>query len=125
MLLSQTRTTEVRSRVRYQKNKPRCIACGSFSTTFPYKWAGNVSVYSMKSIFWTNEKLFLMVAWSSSVSISCFKAQSSIGHLVLFFTRPRQKASSLLEEILCVCLSVCVSVRNHFFLLRIFNNLMI
>ena len=43
-----------------------------------------------------------------------------------FFTRPLlQKGSSLQEEILCVCVSVCVSVRNHFFLLRIFNNLMI
>ena len=41
--------------------------------------------YSMKSTFWTNEKLSLMVAWSSSVSISCFKVQSSIGHLVWFF----------------------------------------
>ena len=36
-------------------------------------------------IFWTNEKLSLMVAWSSSVSVSCFKVQSSIGHLVCFF----------------------------------------
>ena len=26
-----------------------------------------------------------MVAWSSSVSVSCFKVQSSIGHLVWFF----------------------------------------
>ena len=33
----------------------------------------------MKSMFWTNEKLSLMVAWSSSVAISCFKVQSSIG----------------------------------------------
>ena len=40
---------------------------------------------SDKSIFWTNQKLSLMVAWSSSVSISCFRAQSSIGHLVWFF----------------------------------------
>ena len=41
---------------------------------------------------------------------------------VRIFTRPLlQKGSSLQEEILCVCLSV----RNHFFLLRIFNNLMI
>ena len=39
----------------------------------------------MKSMFWTNQKLSLMVAWSSSVSISCFRAQSSIGHLVWFF----------------------------------------
>ena len=42
-------------------------------------------MYSMKSMFWTNKKLSLMVAWSSSVSISCFKVQSSIGHLVWFF----------------------------------------
>ena len=40
----------------------------------------------------------------------------------LLFTRPLlQKGSSLQEEILCVCLFV----RHHFFLLRIFNNLMI
>ena len=30
----------------------------------------------------THEKLSLMVAWSSSVSISCFRVQSSFGHLV-------------------------------------------
>ena len=30
----------------------------------------------------THEKLSLMVEWSSSVSISCFRAQSSICHLV-------------------------------------------
>ena len=42
-------------------------------------------MYSMKSSFWTNEKVSLMVEWSSSVSISCFKVQSSIGHLVWFF----------------------------------------
>ena len=39
----------------------------------------------MKSMFWTNEKLCLMVAPSPSVSISCFKVHSSIGHLVWFF----------------------------------------
>ena len=38
-----------------------------------YFLAGNASVKPMKSMFWTNEKLFLMVASSSSVSISCFK----------------------------------------------------
>ena len=42
-------------------------------------------MYSMKSMFWTNEKLSLMVAWSLSVSISRFKVQGSIGHLVWFF----------------------------------------
>ena len=42
-------------------------------------------MYSMKSMFWTNEKFSLMVAWSLSVSISRFKVQSSIGHLVWFF----------------------------------------
>ena len=42
-------------------------------------------MYSMKSMFWTNEKLSLMVAWSLSVSISRFKVQSSIGNLVCFF----------------------------------------
>ena len=35
---------------------------------------------SDKSIFWTNQKLSLMVACLSSVSISCFKFQISIGH---------------------------------------------
>ena len=34
----------------------------------------------MKSMFWTNEKLSLIVAWSSSVSISCSKVQSSEGN---------------------------------------------
>ena len=72
---------------KYAIKKPNQIASAfhSFSTIFSYTWAGNTSVYSMKSMFWTNEKLSLMVAWSSSVSISCFKVQSSIGHLVWFF----------------------------------------
>ena len=39
----------------------------------------------MCSIFWTNEKLSLMVAWASSVSISYFRVLSSLGHLVWFF----------------------------------------
>ena len=79
------RTPEVPSRVQYQKSKPNCTTFHRFSTIFSNKWAGNTSVYSMKSMFWTNEKFSLMVAWSSSVSISCFKVQSSIGHLVWFF----------------------------------------
>ena len=41
----------------------------------------------MKSMFWTNEKLSLMVAWSRSVSILCLRVQSSTGHLVWFFDR--------------------------------------
>ena len=32
-------------------------------------------MYSVKSRFWTNEELSLMVAWSSSDSISHFKVQ--------------------------------------------------
>ena len=35
----------------------------------------------MKDMFWTNEKLSLIVAWASGDSISCFKGQSSCGHL--------------------------------------------
>ena len=68
----------------YQKN-PICIAFHSFSTIFSYKWARNTLMFSMKSMFWTNEKLILIVAWSSSVSISRFRIQSSIFHLVCFF----------------------------------------
>ena len=68
-----------------KKTNQIASAFHSFSTMFFYTWAGNMSVYSIKSMFWTNEKLSLMVAWSSSVSISCFKVQSSIGHLVWFF----------------------------------------
>ena len=34
---------------------------------------------------WTNEKFSIMVAFTSSVSISCFGVQSSIGHLIWFF----------------------------------------
>ena len=70
---------------RHYQKIPICIAFHSFSTIFSYTWAGTTSMYSMKSMFWTNKKLSLMVAWSSSVSISCFKVQSSIGHLVWFF----------------------------------------
>ena len=44
----------------------------------------------------------------------------------MIFTRPLlQKGLSLQEEILSVCPFVCLSVRHHFFLFRIFNNLMI
>ena len=82
---SKIRTPEVPSRVRHQKNKSNCIAFHSFSTIISYKWGRNTSVYSMKSMFLTNEKLSVIVAWSSSVSISRFKVQSSIGHLVWFF----------------------------------------
>ena len=46
----------------------------------------------MKSMFWTNEKLSLMVAWSSSVSISCFKVQSCIGQLIWFFGRSSRRS---------------------------------
>ena len=42
-------------------------------------------MYLMKSMFWTNEKLSLMVAGSSSVSLSCFKVRTSIGNLVCVF----------------------------------------
>ena len=42
------------------------------------------------------------------------------------FTRPLlQKGSRLQEEILSVCVSVDLFVRHHFFLLRIFNDLMV
>ena len=68
-----------------KKTNQIASAFHSFSTIFSYTWAGTTSMYSMKSMFWTNEKLSLIVAWSSSVSISRFKVQSSIGHLVWFF----------------------------------------
>ena len=71
------RIEEVPSRVQYQKGKPNCFP--QFSTRFSYKCAGNMLVYLMKSMFWTNEKLSLIVAWSSSVSIPCSKIQSSEG----------------------------------------------
>ena len=44
-------------------------------------------------MFWTNEKLSLIVAWLSSVFISRFKVQSSIGHLVWFFKSPNSIVS--------------------------------
>ena len=68
-----------------KETKPNCIVSPQLSTIFSWKWAGSMSVKSMKSMLWTNENLSLMVASSSSVSISCFKVQSSIGHLVWFF----------------------------------------
>ena len=67
------------------KTQPNCIALHSFSIIFSYKWAGNMSMYSMKSMFPTNEKLSLTVEWSSWVSISCIKVQNCIGHLVWIF----------------------------------------
>ena len=68
---SKIRTSEVPFRVCYQKKQT--------------KLAVNMSVYLTKSMFWTNEKLSLMVAWSLSVSISRFKVRIYIGHLVCFF----------------------------------------
>ena len=68
-----------------KETKPNCIVSPQLSTIFSWKWAGSMSVKSMKSMLWTNENLSLMVASSSSVSISCFKVQSSIGYLVWFF----------------------------------------
>ena len=66
-----------------KKPNQNAPAFQSFSTIFfPTHQAGNMSVYSVKSRFWTNEELSLMVGWSSSVSISHFKVQSFIGHLV-------------------------------------------
>ena len=60
-----------------------------------------MSVYSMKSIYLTNKKLSLMVAWSSSVFLSRFKAQSSIGHLVCFFGSGNSIVSGV--NLLCPC----------------------
>ena len=42
----------------------------------------------MKSVLRTNEKLSLMVARSSSVSISCFKVQISSGHSGVLMKKP-------------------------------------
>ena len=80
------RTPQVPSKVRYQKTKPNFIYFPQLFNHIFLHMSRNIvySVYSMKSMFWTNEKLFLMVAWSSSVSISRFKVQSSKGHLVWF-----------------------------------------
>ena len=42
-----------------------------------------------------------MVVWASSVSISCFKVQSSIGHLVWFFDSRNSKVSG--AKLWCPC----------------------
>ena len=47
-----------------------------------YFLAVNALVKPMKSMFWTSEKVFLMVASSSSVSISCFNVYISLGHAI-------------------------------------------
>ena len=39
----------------------------------------------MKSTFWTNENLSLIVAWSSSFSISCFKLKNFLLNFFTFF----------------------------------------
>ena len=63
--------------------------------------------------------VFLFASVSDRMSTVCPEKKD-------FFTRPLlQKGSSLQEEILSVCLYVCLCVRNHFFYLQIFNNLMI
>ena len=51
-------------------------------------------------MFQTNEKLSLMVACSSSVSISCFKVQSSMSHLVWFLVKLNSFWSELLVSFL-------------------------
>ena len=58
-------------RMLYKKNQ---IAWFQFSILLR---AGSMSKWSMKSMFWANEKLSLMVAWSLSVSIFCFRVQNS------------------------------------------------
>ena len=62
----------VLSRECYEKNQ---IAWFQISYNLPR--AGSLSKWSMKSMFWANEKLSLMVAWSLSVSIFCFRVQNS------------------------------------------------
>ena len=64
------------------KNKPNLIAYlpTCYRPYFPTN-VQEVQESIIKSIFWTNEKLSLMVAWSSSVSISCLKVISSMGLL--------------------------------------------
>ena len=63
-------------------NKPNCIVTYSFQPHFPTNE--------------TNEKLSLMVAWLSSDSISCFKGESSIGHLVSFSDSGNSVVSGIL-----------------------------
>ena len=60
--------------------------------TFPQLFDHIFLLMSRKYVSVANEKyvpdqgkLFLMVAWLSTVSISCFNVQSSIGNLVCFF----------------------------------------
>ena len=68
-------------------------------------------------------KQFLIILSKTIISWSLLIFRTTI---MKVFTRPLlQKGSSLQEEILSVCLFVCLSVRNHFFLLRIFIKLMI
>ena len=67
-------------------------------------------------------KFLKFVQWCKSFSHSW---KSILDLYLIIFTRPLlQKGSSLQEEILSVCPFVCLSVRHHFFLFRIFNNLM-
>ena len=66
-------------------------------------------MYSMKSMFWTNKKLSLMVAWSSSVSISCFKV--SIGNLIWFF----DSGNSIISEGNLWCPKPVHSLLKYFF----------
>ena len=59
------RTLEVPSMVRYQKIKPNYMLSQTFSTIFSYYYCKSWKyVCVMKGMFWTDEKLSLIVAWS-------------------------------------------------------------
>ena len=86
-----TTKNDIVSKKGHQKFPPENVIkklnqIGKLSTVFhPCFHTNEQQICACIPMFQTNEKLSLMVAWSSSVSISCFKVQSSIGHLVFGF----------------------------------------
>ena len=86
-----TTKNDIVSKKGHQKFPPENVIkklnqIGKLSTVFhPCFHTNEQQICTCIPMFQTNEKLSLMVVWSSSVSISCFKVQSSIGHLVFFF----------------------------------------
>ena len=77
------RTPGVPSGVHYQ-NKTKLNGFPHLFNHISLLMSRKYFLYPMKSMFCTNEKPSLIVAWSTSISISCSKVQSSIGHSVWF-----------------------------------------
>ena len=118
------------SRVKWPTLAPRVSLCPHIKALHSYislQSFEHKSLYPL--IFWYRHLAYLSFSDAESVLQNgiidvCWTKVSQI-KLNYWDDQSHTFCSSLQEEIMSVCLSVCLSVRNHFFLLQIFNNLMI